>query len=91
MNIDMSFVQEVTSDPEWINLVSAKINISKSLKQHVIAEGVENRSQLEFLLRSGCSEAQGYYFSQPISAESAGRLMKTGLSVSGDGFLASAS
>lgn len=91
MKIDKSFVQEVTSDPEGINLVCAMINISKSLKQHVIAEGVENRSQLEFLQRNGCSEAQGFYFSEPVSAELAGRLMKTGLPVSEEGFLASAS
>jgi EAL domain-containing protein (putative c-di-GMP-specific phosphodiesterase class I) len=91
MKIDKSFLQKFTSDPTGKNLVHAMINIGTSLKQHVIAEGVENLSQIEFLRSIKCSEAQGYYFSPPVSSELAGHLMKTGLPVSGDGFLASAS
>jgi diguanylate cyclase (GGDEF)-like protein len=79
LKVDKSFVQESTSDPEEINLVGAMIGIGKSLNQRVVAEGVETRSQLESLRSYGCREGQGYYFSHPVSAESAGRLLQTGL------------
>jgi diguanylate cyclase (GGDEF)-like protein/PAS domain S-box-containing protein len=79
MKIHQSFVQEIPADPEGITLVSAMINIGKSLNQRVIAEGVETRSQLDFLQRHGCEEGQGYYFGHPIAAEQAGSLLKTGL------------
>jgi EAL domain-containing protein (putative c-di-GMP-specific phosphodiesterase class I) len=53
------------------------INVGKSLKQRVIAEGVETRAQLEFLQRHGCDEGQGYYFSRPVDAELAGKLVES--------------
>jgi EAL domain-containing protein (putative c-di-GMP-specific phosphodiesterase class I) len=79
LKIDRSFVQQIAADPGGINLVSAMINIGKSLNQRVVAEGVENRSQLNFLQSHGCDEGQGYYFSHPVVAEQAGSLFKTGL------------
>jgi EAL domain-containing protein (putative c-di-GMP-specific phosphodiesterase class I) len=79
IKLDQSFVREITTDPENITIVSAMINIGKSLKRRVVAEGVETPSQLEFLQRHGCSEGQGYYFSYPLAAEQAGTLLKTGL------------
>jgi diguanylate cyclase (GGDEF)-like protein/PAS domain S-box-containing protein len=79
LKIHQSFVQEISADVEGITLISAMINIGKSLNQRVIAEGVETRSQLEFLQGHGCDEGQGYYFSHAIAAEQAGKLFKTGL------------
>jgi len=79
LKVDRSFVREISTDPEAINLVSAMINIGRSLKQTVVAEGVENRSQLNFLQRHGCDEGQGFYFSHPVVAAEAGSLFKTGL------------
>jgi EAL domain-containing protein (putative c-di-GMP-specific phosphodiesterase class I) len=55
------------------------IDIGRSLNQRVIAEGVELRAQLDFLQRHGCNEAQGYYFSRPLVAEQAAKLLETGL------------
>jgi EAL domain-containing protein (putative c-di-GMP-specific phosphodiesterase class I) len=79
LKVDQSFIREITTDPQGITLVSALIGIGKSLNQRVIGEGVETRSQFDFLHRNGCSEGQGYYFSYPITAEEAGHLFKTGL------------
>ncbi|HWX56593.1 MAG TPA: EAL domain-containing protein [Verrucomicrobiae bacterium] len=76
LKLDQSFVQEITADPGGATIVSAMINIGKSLKQRVIAEGVETRDQLDFLQRHGCGEGQGYYFGHPVVAEQAGRLFK---------------
>jgi EAL domain-containing protein (putative c-di-GMP-specific phosphodiesterase class I) len=72
-------VQEITEDPAGISIVSAMINIGKSLNLRIVAEGVETRSQLDFLQRHACGEGQGFYFSRPLMAEQAGRLIKNGL------------
>jgi len=79
IKVDQSFVQEISTDPEDITIVSAMIDIGKSLNRRVVAEGVETRSQLDFLQRHACGEGQGYYFSRPLVAEQAGNLFKTGL------------
>ncbi len=79
LKIHQSFVQEISADVEGVTLTSAMIDIGKSLNQRVIAEGVETHSQLDFLQRHGCDEAQGYYFSHPVVAAEAGSLLKTGL------------
>jgi len=79
LKLHQSFVQEITADPEDATIVSAMINIGRSLKQRVIAEGVETRAQFDFLQRHGCGEGQGYYFSRPVAAEQAANLFKTGV------------
>jgi diguanylate cyclase (GGDEF)-like protein/PAS domain S-box-containing protein len=76
LKLHQSFVQEITTDPGDATIVSAMINIGRSLKQRVIAEGIETRAQLNFLQRHGCAEGQGYYFSRPVVAEQAGKLLK---------------
>jgi diguanylate cyclase (GGDEF)-like protein/PAS domain S-box-containing protein len=79
LKVGQSFVQEITADPEGSTLVGAMISIGKSLKQRVIAVGVETASQLDFLQRHGCGEGQGSYFSHPVVAEQAARLFKSGV------------
>ncbi len=79
LKLHQSFVQEITADPGDAKIVSAMINIGRSLKQRVIAEGVETREQLNFLQRHGCSEGQGYYFSRPVEAEQAVELFRAGM------------
>jgi diguanylate cyclase len=79
LKLDQSFVQEITADPEDATIVDAMINIGKSLKRRVIAEGVETRAQLNFLQRHGCAEGQGYYFSRPVVAGQVGKLIEPGL------------
>ena len=79
LKLHQSFVQEITADPGDAKIVSAMINIGRSLKQRVIAEGVETRAQLYFLQRHGCSEGQGYYFSSPVAADQAAELFRAGM------------
>jgi diguanylate cyclase (GGDEF)-like protein/PAS domain S-box-containing protein len=79
LKLHQSFVQEITADPEDATIVSAMINIGRSLKQRVIAEGVETREQVDFLQRHGCGEGQGYYFSRPVAPEVAANLFKSGM------------
>jgi diguanylate cyclase (GGDEF)-like protein/PAS domain S-box-containing protein len=79
LKLHQSFVHDITAEPGDAAIVSAMINLGRSLKQRVIAEGVETRAQLKFLQRHGCGEAQGYYFSPPVVAEQASSLFKDGI------------
>jgi EAL domain-containing protein (putative c-di-GMP-specific phosphodiesterase class I) len=79
MKLDQSFVKDITEDPGDATIVSAMISIGTSLKQRVIAEGVETREQLKFLQSHGCGEGQGYYFSHPVAAGQAEKLLEAGI------------
>jgi diguanylate cyclase (GGDEF)-like protein/PAS domain S-box-containing protein len=79
LKLHQSFVQEITADPGDATIVSAMINIGRSLKQRVIAEGVETQAQLDFLQRHGCGEGQGYYLGHPVVAEQVAKLFKSGI------------
>jgi EAL domain-containing protein (putative c-di-GMP-specific phosphodiesterase class I) len=69
LKIDQSFVRNVASDADDAGIVSAMIAMGRSLRLRVVAEGVETRAQLEFLIAHGCPEGQGYYFSRPVAAD----------------------
>ena len=68
LKIDKSFVQDVIEEKEDAALVTAIITMAHSLGLKVIAEGVEEASQLEFLNSRKCDFAQGYYFNRPVPA-----------------------
>ncbi len=76
--IDQSFVHDLTTDTDDAVIVSTIISMAHSLKLKVIAEGVETAEQLAFLKQQGCDEIQGYYFSQPVSAEKFTKLLSSG-------------
>jgi EAL domain-containing protein (putative c-di-GMP-specific phosphodiesterase class I) len=79
LKLDQSFVQQINENHTDATILSAMINIGNSLKQRVIAEGVETRAQLKFLQRHECGEGQGFYFSRPVVADEAGRLFEAGI------------
>ena len=58
--------------------------MARSLKLRVVAEGVETLEELRFLQAHQCDEAQGYYFSRPVSPVRFAELLKTGISQSED-------
>jgi EAL domain-containing protein (putative c-di-GMP-specific phosphodiesterase class I) len=53
--------------------------MAQSLKLRVIAEGVESLEELNFLRAHHCDEAQGYYYSPPVTAHQFTRLLKAGV------------
>ena len=71
LKMDKSFVDHVAEDEEDAAFAKMVIGIAKSLHLDIIAEGVENREQLEFLRNEGCHQIQGFYFSKPLTSEDA--------------------
>ena len=82
LKIDQSFVSKINSDVDDATLVSTMIAMAKSLKKRVVAEGVETEDQFRFLQEAGCDEAQGYYFSQPVSSAQFAKVLQTGTGLS---------
>jgi diguanylate cyclase (GGDEF)-like protein len=70
IKIDQSFVRQISTDPTETAIVTAIISMAHSLNLIVVAEGVETREEFDFLSNLGCDEAQGYYFSRPVTAAS---------------------
>ena len=75
LKIDHSFVRDLTSDTDDASIVSAVINMGRSLHMRVVAEGVETREQSAFLRNQHCPEAQGFYFGAPVIPEKIAELL----------------
>jgi len=67
VKIDRSFLQPVDGEDGDAPVVAAIVAMAHSLDLEVVAEGVENPSQLGLLRRLGCDRAQGYLFARPLS------------------------
>lgn len=80
IKIDKSFIRDIESDKNDQAIIIAIINMSRSLNLTVIAEGVEKKTQLDFLVKNNCNEVQGYYFSKPVTAIEFEKLLADGFS-----------
>lgn len=79
LKIDRSFVHRMMSAPDQTALVTAVINMGRSLKLRVVAEGVETQEELAFLHAQRCDEAQGYFLGCPMPGEQFASLLETGI------------
>ena len=64
--MDMKFVRNMLKDEKSLKLCGLVMDISRFLEVPVVAEGVEEKAQLEKLKEMGCELIQGYYFSKPL-------------------------
>lgn len=78
------FIGEISAPLGNSIVARAVIAMAASLKQLVVAEGVEDQRQWAFLKMQHCEEGQGYLFSQPLAAEQLTLLLSNGLSGSVD-------
>ena len=67
VKIDKSFVNDVLTNNDDAEIVTAIIKLAHALKIRVVSEGIETRAQLAFLRELGCDEIQGYLVSKPLS------------------------
>jgi diguanylate cyclase (GGDEF)-like protein len=79
LKIDQSLVRGVSNSAEDAAITSATIAMARQLGLRVVAEGVEEQGQMDFLSRHGCSEYQGYLFSPAVPPEKFAELLRGGL------------
>lgn len=68
IKLDKRFIDKLTSDAQHIKIVYITLSLAQSLNMELIAEGVENELQYQYLVDMGCQMMQGYYFSKPKPA-----------------------
>ena len=78
IKIDRSLVTGIEHEEDVAMIARAVISLGQSLRKTVVAEGVENQAQFDFLRYQGCHEFQGYLLSRPLSQEALTRLLEAG-------------
>jgi diguanylate cyclase (GGDEF)-like protein len=68
LKIDQSFVRNAATDPDDATIVRTIIEMGRSLRLQVLAEGIETEEQRQFLLHSDCHYGQGRLFGEPMTA-----------------------
>jgi hypothetical protein len=74
LKIDRSFINELSTGNDGLDIVKAILEMAHSLRLEVIAEGVETAEQVGQLRGLGCKYVQGFLFSKPVKAEDAERM-----------------
>ena len=75
LKIDISFIRDVTKNPDDASIVITIISMAHNLNLKTIAEGVETEEQWKFLRILKCDMIQGYYFSKPLPAQEVEKLL----------------
>ncbi|MFN3076829.1 MAG: putative bifunctional diguanylate cyclase/phosphodiesterase, partial [Alphaproteobacteria bacterium] len=69
LKIDQSFVRDIPNNRDDAAITRAIVSMAKSLDLMIVAEGLEQIAQIQFLEALGCDQGQGYYFSRPVPAD----------------------
>ncbi|WP_408070547.1 EAL domain-containing protein [Butyrivibrio sp. JL13D10] len=76
LKLDMQFVKNIHDGNKDMKMVELMIDIARSLKVKVVAEGVETKEQYDLLKNAGCDIIQGFYFSMPCPASEFEKLIE---------------
>ena len=76
LKLDMGFIRNMSENPKNTKLVELMIDVAHFWGVPVIAEGVEDKRQLDLLKEMGCDIIQGYYFSPPVPADAFEKLIE---------------
>jgi EAL domain-containing protein (putative c-di-GMP-specific phosphodiesterase class I) len=79
LKIDRSFVMECAEKRKNRLIIKAIAAMGQSMGMRIIAEGIETETQFDIIKGYGCDEAQGYYFSPPVSPERFSDLLEKGV------------
>lgn len=82
VKIDQSFVQNINLNRGDEVIIQAIIGMAKNLNLKIMAEGVENKKQLDFLRSKRCKEVQGHYFSVPLHSYEMEELLRKNMTIS---------
>ena len=77
IKIDQIFIKEILFSDFDIAFVKSIMMLSDTLNLKVLAEGVEEKGQIELLKKLGCKYVQGFYFSKPLPADKIGRFIES--------------
>ena len=69
LKIDRAFIRDIAEDEDDRSICSAIVALGRALRLHVLAEGVEEDSQVEILKRQGCHLVQGFLYARPMPAD----------------------
>lgn len=69
LKVDRCFIQDCSTNETSATVTNAIITLAHQLNASVVAEGVENQEQMDFLKSVDCDDVQGYYFSRPVALE----------------------
>ncbi len=69
LKIDKSFIDNIVSNEKTAAITKYIINLARDLGFSVIAEGVETKEQIDFLLAHKCNQIQGFYYSKPLPSD----------------------
>ena len=76
LKIDRSFVQNLPSNPENLEIVRTIMSLARNLGMDVVAEGAETAEEVAYLKALDCDFGQGYFFSKPLNSEGADDLLR---------------
>ena len=80
VKIDRSFVLDLETDPHDRALVGSIVTLAREFDLEVIAEGVENKNQVDILREMGCQTAQGFLYSKAIPEQEMLALLRSDVS-----------
>jgi diguanylate cyclase (GGDEF)-like protein/PAS domain S-box-containing protein len=75
LKIERAFVQNLKNEPQDLAIILALVALGRGFNLRVVAEGVETRQQIELLRSLQCEQMQGFWFSRPLAAEDATKLL----------------
>ena len=78
IKIDKSFVRDIPARWDDVAIAKAIFTLAHSLNMRVLAEGIENKVQLEFMRLHDCDEIQGFLFSKPVSSQELSDILTSG-------------
>ncbi|HCS63070.1 MAG TPA: diguanylate cyclase, partial [Cellvibrio sp.] len=69
LKIDRSFINDIHDDDNDAAIAKSIIGLAHNMQMRVVAEGVENERQAEWLRDKGCDQAQGFLYAKPMTAK----------------------